>query len=447
MAVAQKLADDATRNRHWSGYVSRAGLQQMQEANKQAGSTAGAMLSALESGQTDDPSTAYEQLQNVLPPEQFSQFRWNTNDDGSVVDGPLTRTTLGMIRTGNVTAAKQGDLANAYKRANSLVDWREAQAEAARARAQAITAKNQLYAVGSTGADSATGGVVSAAPGGPGSLNMMDPNTGQKYILNKSGAAFQANDDGTFTAISPNAVPKNAVKVGNIGAAGARENVFNARVILAGNQASKDLNNVVQLPVTVSTGVFGGRKQGPGLLDATKEVLTNTVTGQDAQIYQAAATGFQRNLAAIESAGLMPSGALTDQMNSVIIKEGDTNLTKLTKLAQIRQIVDSGMEVVIANPRVSDSEKDVARKIMGSVEKSVPYTVEDIIHLANSPKTMTLRDLLKQKEQTTQTAAPAAAPANATETKYLGSEPVYKVNGVWTKSSGEVWKDGKWQKP
>lgn len=265
--------------------------------------------------------------------------------------------------------------------------------EAAVARRQAGVPKSAVAEGGATGGD---GSFVSDAPGGAGSVNYVDPNTGERYLQNKTGATFKVNEDGKYQSINPNDMPKNVMRAGAIGTAGSRESTFNQRIILAGNQAAKDLANVVELPTTVSTGFFGGRKQGPGLLSAAKEVLANTVTGQEAQLYNSMATGFQRSLAAIESAGLMPSGQLTHQMDAVMLKEGDTNLTKLSKLAQVRQIVEAGMEVLVVNPRVSDAEKEKAQDIINNVRKAVPYTQKDIIKLHQSEDdAVTLRDIIK----------------------------------------------------
>jgi hypothetical protein len=183
--------------------------------------------------------------------------------------------------------------------------------------------------------------------------------------------------------------------------AGGRESVYVQRMMMGANQAAKDLGNVVQLPLTASTGIFGGRKQGSGLFDATKEILANKATTQEAQAYNAMATGFQRSLAQIESAGLMPSGSLTHQMDAVLFKEGDTNLTKLHKLAQTRQIVEAGMEVINSNPRVSPPEKEKVKEILSSIRKSVPFTHSDLIQLQieqdKNPKA-TLGSILKTSE-------------------------------------------------
>jgi hypothetical protein len=231
------------------------------------------------------------------------------------------------------------------------------------------------------GTGGATGEPTAALPGGKGSKLMQEPDTGARFAVNEAtGRAWKASEKGWEPVLVTN-LPKNLQKFGSAATAGNRESIFNQRVIMGANQAAKDLHNVTKLPLTASTGVFGGRKQGPGLLDAGKEVLANKMTSQEAQQYNVMSTGFQRSLAAIESAGLMPSGALTHQMDAVLFKEGDTNLTKLHKLAQTRQIVESGMETVLNNPRVSEPEKKQAREIVDNLRKAVPFTHEDLINL------------------------------------------------------------------
>lgn len=186
------------------------------------------------------------------------------------------------------------------------------------------------------------------------------------------------------------------------GKLGAREQVFLQRTMTSANEAAKDLENVVQLPMTSSTGWFGGRQQGTGMLGATQEVLANKMTPQEVQSYNTLSSGFQRSLASIEAAGLAPSGTLSHQMDSVIFKEGDTNLTKLQKLAQTRQIVEAGLESTMANPRIPDEQREHMQKVMDSIKKSVPFTQSDLLVLEKAqdknPK-VTLKDVMTAKQK------------------------------------------------
>jgi hypothetical protein len=239
--------------------------------------------------------------------------------------------------------------------------------------------------------------------GGAGTKMVQDPDTGQVYQVNqRAGKAWTFDQEGQRTEIPVSNLPKKLTDVGKMGTAGAREAVFTQRVIQAGNQASKDLENVVKLPIKSDRGPFGafGSVSHPSFMDAGKTVLGNKMTTEDSQIYNAMSTGFQRTLAAIESAGLMPSGNLTSQMDSVIFKPGDTNLTKMHKLAQTRQIVESGLEVVLSNPRISDSEKDKAKEIIGRLKEAVPFThsdLIDLIHKQGSNPNVTMRQIIDNK--------------------------------------------------
>ena len=182
------------------------------------------------------------------------------------------------------------------------------------------------------------------------------------------------------------------------GSLGNRESVFISRVMLSANEAAKDLSNVVRLPTTASRGVFGGRQQGPSLFDAGQETLANKMTTQEVQSYNTLSAGFQRSLAAIESAGLAPSGTLSHQMDAVIFKEGDTNFTKLQKLAQTRQIVEAGLETTMSNPKLAKAQRDHIEEVLTSIRKSVPFTQGELITLQErqqiNPNT-TLADVMK----------------------------------------------------
>jgi hypothetical protein len=193
----------------------------------------------------------------------------------------------------------------------------------------------------------------------------------------------QANKPPTVTDIPAGKLTKPSTD--KEGGEGGRAQVFTNRMITSANEAMRGLENVVKLPATTTRGILGGRQQDGGLLAATKETLANKVTGEEAQLYNVMTAGIQRNLASIEAVGLMPSGALTHMMDNVIIKEGDTQLTKAAKLAEIRQILEAGMEPILSNPKVPEQLKSLVKDIQARVTKAVPFTQDDVISLMGSP--------------------------------------------------------------
>ena len=226
------------------------------------------------------------------------------------------------------------------------------------------------------------GGGGESAPGGK-NTELMQDSDGNRYAVNsKNGQSWIMNDKGKWDSIPFNKVPADLQKFGSQTGAGSRAEVYTTRQLVSAKEAAADLKNVVELPVAASGGWFGlGGHQTTGIMDATKTALANTMTTQEVQTYNVFATGFQRSLSTIEAAGLAQQGSLSKQMEAVIFRQGDTQLTKLQKLAQTRQIVEQGMEVVAANPRLAKGERDEAKAVIEQIKKAVPFTQLDLIKL------------------------------------------------------------------
>jgi hypothetical protein len=176
-----------------------------------------------------------------------------------------------------------------------------------------------------------------------------------------------------------------------------REKVFSQRVITAANEAAQAIENIVELPVGASTGVLGvGKSPGHSLYESTRDVLRNKMSSQEVQDYNTMLAGIRRNMAAIESTGLSPSGALTDSMAAVEWREGDSNLTKLRKLAEIKQITHAGLDVQLADPAMPEAIKDVARKALKKIDDAVPFTHQDLTKLEASPS-KTINEVIKER--------------------------------------------------
>ncbi len=251
------------------------------------------------------------------------------------------------------------------------------------------------------------------------------------------GPGWVRSDDG-----KPVVVPSGGkIDVGQASGAviGSRENVYIGRILEGGITATTDLENISRMPVGVSSGMFGGRRQGPGLLDATREVLANKLTSQDVQIYNSANVGIQRALAIIESSGLAPSGAFTEQFQGLTLKEGDTQLARLYKMANARQIVENGMEVIKANPRVAPEQKKLADKFVQRVEQAIPWTTKDVIALQTSDQPdATLHNLGVGKTGKGETSQPATAlPSEAVSKLKEGQVTTFGNGQRWTLRNGQ----------
>jgi hypothetical protein len=189
-----------------------------------------------------------------------------------------------------------------------------------------------------------------------------------------------------------------------------REKVFSERIVTSANEASRAIKNITELPIGASAGFLGvGKSPGESLFTATKDSLRNSLSSQETQDYNTMLAGVRRNLATIESVGLAPSGSLTEGFASLELRQGDTQLTKLRKLAEMRQIVDAGLEVQLADPAIPDTIKNVMHKVLASVQEAVPYTQHDVTVLQRSQENnpdMTLQQLIKGKGLGASSAAP-----------------------------------------
>ena len=223
---------------------------------------------------------------------------------------------------------------------------------------------------------------------------------------------------------------------------GNRESVFINRVATSANETAKDLANIVRQPLTVDRGLFGGRVQAGSLFSAGAETLTNKMTSQDVQSYNVLASGIQRNLASIEAAGLSPSGSLTHQMDAMTFKDGDTNFTKLQKLAQIKQIAQAGLETTLSNPRLPKEQVAHFKDIIAQIDKAVPFNNGDLLDLQSQQQVnpeITINDILKSKQENAQPKASVKFNAPPDPSKYVGKTIRDDATGILLKSNGKTW--------
>ncbi len=222
---------------------------------------------------------------------------------------------------------------------------------------------------------------------------------------------------------------------------GSREAIFHDRMVNSANQVVGDLKNVVELPIGASTGILGvGGSPGKSIFDSAKSTLLNTVASQDVQDYNSILPGLDRNLASIEANGLVPSGTFSDSFSKLALREGDTELTKLAKLAQVRQIVENGMTPSLSSTRITADQKNFIKTMLDDLKKAVPFTRNDIIALRREQEknpSATLNDLIKRNNPGGK-ANGAAPPTFGTEAEAeaAGLAPGTKVviggvSGTW----------------
>ena len=209
--------------------------------------------------------------------------------------------------------------------------------------------------------------------------------------------ALRPMQGGPYDPKSPNYRPPKGAQ--SRAPLGSREEAYLHRTLNSANQALQGAKNIMDLPITTKT--LGIESEGPGLMNASKRWLTTKLTDQDIQDYDTMRAGIDRSLATLEASGLAPPGSLTGSMDkSTTINVGDTQLTKLRKMAELRQIAVASLEPNLADPRVPKEQKDYITQLVTGFKTAIPFTQEDITKLEKAQKSnpnATLADVAKQK--------------------------------------------------
>lgn len=179
---------------------------------------------------------------------------------------------------------------------------------------------------------------------------------------------------------------------------GGRAQTMLQRQLIDASDIVKDVKNVMELPITASTGWFGfGERKG--ILDVTKAALVNsTVTTQEVQDFNAQLSGMGRALAGLETGGLQANQGLVHSFEGLALNAGDTQVTKLRKLALMRQYTQNALEAALTNPLMSQKEQDYANGLLKELSDSIPFTVHDVTSLEQSKNPQeTISDVAKSQ--------------------------------------------------
>ena len=163
------------------------------------------------------------------------------------------------------------------------------------------------------------------------------------------------------------------------------------------NEAVGTISNIVNLPYDVTSGVFQGRNT-TNLLFAPLGALTNELTSEDVQRYNKEIKNFGKFASRVVSGGrVVPAGVQKDFEDQFVIREGDSPLTVLTSLAQMRQVMERAAEVKIKSASTDPGLKQLYVDGLEVVRSSIPFTVNDINKFANQrDKNKTFSDMFTE---------------------------------------------------
>lgn len=170
---------------------------------------------------------------------------------------------------------------------------------------------------------------------------------------------------------------------------------FNDIIAVAANEAAGSITNIMNLPEGSTTGAFQGQNT-KGLLSAPIGALANTLTTEDTQRYNAEIANFGRYLAQVTKGGRNVTNADVDKNQAQFaIREGDSPLTVLTRIGQMRQSLERALEVKIASEKTPPALKEIYRTRLAEVQEAIPFTVNDVNKIRNEKDgTKTFTDMI-----------------------------------------------------
>lgn len=220
---------------------------------------------------------------------------------------------------------------------------------------------------------------------------------------------------------------------------GAREAAFFNRVAGSAEAMQRDISNLMQMPIGTSIGILG---VGPAALPdassaaAVAGALKYKISQPETQMYNAALGGMNRALSFVEGQGLVGSNTIAESYDTLLLRPGETLEMAMFKMAQMKQTVLAGLYPHLESPRVSAQQKQALGKIVASLERSVPFEVEDVIALQFG-KARSLREAIEQRlRREGGAAAPTTvvpAPASASPPTPASASPP---------ATDEVWERG-----
>jgi hypothetical protein len=156
-------------------------------------------------------------------------------------------------------------------------------------------------------------------------------------------------------------------------------------MIGSANEVVPALRNLIELPITATTGVFMGvQTDRPDALgEAVKRSLASRLTSDESKAIMTRFAGISRAMATLEAQGRATGLVGLQRMNegAVVPQEGDSGITIMGKYAEIRQVVEQNIETVMASPDIAPAQKQLLEKVRKEIKEAVPWTVHDVNQL------------------------------------------------------------------
>ena len=177
-----------------------------------------------------------------------------------------------------------------------------------------------------------------------------------------------------------------------------QERMRGEQIIGAFKELKRSTGIIAELPLTVSGGTFGSRKQSTGFFNAPLNAVANKLTTEQERMYNMASSNVGQTLAIIEAGGLKPAQSqITSYQDKLRWQPTDTPYTKLFSMADAKAQAFERADVVLASPSVPKEQKDLLRKAMDDFNNIITFEPEDISKAKE--KGQSINSYIKEKKE------------------------------------------------
>lgn len=216
---------------------------------------------------------------------------------------------------------------------------------------------------------------------------------------------------------------------GQIGKSGQQDRTIANTMTTAMSEAGISLENLSNLTkkgtIYTTAGAYDNLSDH-GVLGATAKQLTQeNLTSQNQQMYRSVMLPLVRQAVTIQSGGRykITEGAVKQEMDAVMASAGQSHMTMLEKMAELKQTISKGAEASLAAGILNPKQEAIVRNNLEQLDRAIPWSVNDVVSFATSGgKAKDFGTWLKASKETVQVGGQSySRPAGFTDemwTKY-----------------------------
>lgn len=183
---------------------------------------------------------------------------------------------------------------------------------------------------------------------------------------------------------------------------------FHGNMVLAGSNVANEVHNIARLGFTTTLGATNiAASHGQGLIDAIKQNVGAKMSDSDQQLYNTSTQQLGRFLGTDENGGRMVPEAVGNSITKALANiPANTEAAMYGHMAAVKQAVGSANDLIQASG-ARPAYKQKFQQYMDSVNKDVPFSMDDAIDLSKGKVNQGIADYIKSR--TTAQAPPGAA--------------------------------------